>query len=153
MEYLNDTHPFEYDTDGDTMPDGWEVYFGLEPLRPSDNFEDKEGDGLVNLYEYNNSLVNTGWVGGKYGVGKRCSIKITREIINSIHNNKLDNIEYKTLDIFNLQVPKKYYSITTWKDRKAYDKAAKSLAKMFYDNFKTKYKKSSQNIKKAGPKG
>jgi len=62
MEYLNDTHPFEYDTDGDTMPDGWEVYFGLEPLRPSDNFEDKEGDGLVNLYEYNNSLVNTGWV-------------------------------------------------------------------------------------------
>ena len=62
MEYLNDTHPFESDTDGDTMPDGWEVYFDLEPLRPSDNFEDKEGDGLVNLYEYNNSLVNTGWV-------------------------------------------------------------------------------------------
>ena len=42
MEYLNDTHPFESDTDGDTMPDGWEVYFDLEPLRPSDNFEDKE---------------------------------------------------------------------------------------------------------------
>ncbi len=62
MEYLNDTHPFESDTDGDTMPDGWEVYFDLEPLRPSDNFEDKEGDGLVNLYEYNNNLVNTGWV-------------------------------------------------------------------------------------------
>tara|TARA_B110001454_G_scaffold89788_1_gene85659 strand:- start:543 stop:3467 length:2925 start_codon:yes stop_codon:yes gene_type:complete len=62
MEYLNDTHPFVKDTDGDTMPDGWEVYFDLEPLRPSDNYEDKEGDGLVNQDEYNNSLVDTGWV-------------------------------------------------------------------------------------------
>ena len=62
MEYLNDTHPFMKDTDGDTMPDGWEVYFDLEPLRPSDNYEDKEGDGLVNQDEYNNSLVDTGWV-------------------------------------------------------------------------------------------
>ena len=62
MEFLNDTHPFVKDTDGDDMPDGWEVYFGLEPLRPSDNFEDKEGDGLPNIYEYNNSLVNTGWM-------------------------------------------------------------------------------------------
>ena len=62
MEYFNDTNPLVKDTDGDTMPDGWEVYFGLEPLRPSDNFEDKEGDSLVNVYEYNNSLVNTGWI-------------------------------------------------------------------------------------------
>ena len=62
MEFFNDTNPLVKDTDGDTMHDGWEVYFGLEPLRPSDNFEDKEGDLLVNVYEYNNSLVNTGWV-------------------------------------------------------------------------------------------
>ena len=62
MEFLNNTHPLVWDTDGDDMPDGWEVYFGLEPLRPSDNFEDKDGDGLSNIYEYNNSLVNTGWV-------------------------------------------------------------------------------------------
>ena len=62
MEFLNDTHPFVWDSDSDSMPDGWEVYYDLEPLRPTDNFEDKEGDGLPNVYEYNNSLVNTGWV-------------------------------------------------------------------------------------------
>ena len=62
MEFLNDTHPFVWDSDSDSMPDGWEVYYGLDPLRPTDNFEDKEGDGLPNVYEYNNSLVNTGWV-------------------------------------------------------------------------------------------
>ena len=29
MEFLNDTNPLVPDTDGDGMPDGWEVYFGL----------------------------------------------------------------------------------------------------------------------------
>ncbi len=59
MEFLNDTHPFDFDSDSDSMPDGWEVYYDLNPLKPTDNFEDKEGDGLPNVYEYNNSLVNT----------------------------------------------------------------------------------------------
>jgi len=62
MEYYNDTNPLEPDTDGDSMPDGWEVIFELNPLRKSDNFEDKESDGLVNVEEYNNLLVNTGWI-------------------------------------------------------------------------------------------
>ena len=62
MEFLNDTHPLVWDSDLDSMPDGWEVFFDLDPLRPTDNFEDKEGDGLPNVYEYNNSLVNTGWL-------------------------------------------------------------------------------------------
>jgi len=62
MEYYNDTHPIDPDTDKDTMSDGWEVLYDLDPLKASDNFEDKEGDGLPNLYEFNNTLVNTPWV-------------------------------------------------------------------------------------------
>jgi phosphoenolpyruvate carboxykinase (ATP) len=36
-------------------------------------------------------LINTGWSGGKYGVGKRMSLKITRKIIDNIHDGALDN--------------------------------------------------------------
>ena len=62
MEFFNQTNPYSSDTDEDTMSDGWEVYFDLNPLQPSDNFGDKDDDILPNLYEFNNSLVETGWV-------------------------------------------------------------------------------------------
>ena len=60
-EYLNDTLPREPDSDGDSMWDGWEVLYGMKPLDASDNYGDLEGDLLYNLYEYNNSLVNSDW--------------------------------------------------------------------------------------------
>ena len=86
MEYLNDTNPLVSDTDGDSMLDGWEVIFDLDPLRPSDNFEDKENDGLVNVYEYYNSLVNTGWL-------DRDGIFTTRPDLNDTDGDGLADID------------------------------------------------------------
>lgn len=51
-------------------------------------------------------LVNTGWSGGKYGVGDRMSLKITRKIIDNIHSGYLNDCEYETIPGFNLEVPK-----------------------------------------------
>lgn len=51
-------------------------------------------------------LINTGWSGGKYGIGKRMSLKITRRIIDSIHEGELDKAEFETMPGFNLKVPK-----------------------------------------------
>lgn len=51
-------------------------------------------------------LINTGWSGGKYGVGKRMSLKVTRQIIDNIHDGTLDNCEYEVMPGFNLRVPK-----------------------------------------------
>ena len=47
-------------------------------------------------------LVNTGWSGGKYGEGKRMSLKVTRSIIDSIHDGTLEKVQYTTMPTFNL---------------------------------------------------
>ena len=50
-------------------------------------------------------LVNTGWVGGAYGVGNRMNLPGTRSIINAILDGSIENAEFETMPIFNLQIP------------------------------------------------
>jgi hypothetical protein len=45
-------NPCDWDTDNDQMPDGWEVFYGLQPLQISDRIEDPDNDGLLNYQEY-----------------------------------------------------------------------------------------------------
>lgn len=52
-------------------------------------------------------LVNTGWTGGRYGIGKRISLQDTRNIINAIHDGKIHDSDYETLPVFNISYPKK----------------------------------------------
>ena len=54
-EFLNGTNPYDPDTDGDTMPDGWEVEYGLNPL-VDDSAGDLDGDNITNLLEWNNTF-------------------------------------------------------------------------------------------------
>jgi phosphoenolpyruvate carboxykinase (ATP) len=61
----------------------------------------------VETYGSNVWLVNTGWSGGAYGVGKRMSLKTTRAILDSIHDGSLEKEEYEVIPGFNLHVPKK----------------------------------------------
>ncbi len=89
-------------------------------------------------------LVNTGWIGGAYGVGKRIDIPSTRAIIDAILDNTLLKEEYEVLPFFGLQVPKNVKNVKSeilnprnlWADKNAYDAAAKSLAEKFINNFK-----------------
>ena len=127
--------------------------------RPAEVYAKMLGERIVK-HNTNVYLVNTGWSGGPYGVGKRFKIEYTRKMITAVLNQSLEKVNYKRNKVFNLDVPKTCPGVPskvldpkkTWKNKKAYDKAAKSLAKMFVDNFK-KFKKVSPNIKKAGPKG
>lgn len=88
-------------------------------------------------------LVNTGWMGGPYGTGKRIDLPSTRRIINSILNGELDKKEYITIPVFNLNVPEEIQGINpdlldpgkSWSDRSAWHKAANELALKFIDNF------------------
>jgi phosphoenolpyruvate carboxykinase (ATP) len=105
-------------------------------------------------------LVNTGWTGGAYGVGKRMKIAHTRAMINAALSGALDNVAVQRDPIFNLDVPVSCPDVpaevlnprNTWTDKAAYDAQAAKLAKMFVDNFKTFEATASPAVKAAGPK-
>lgn len=85
-------------------------------------------------------LVNTGWTGGPYGVGKRIDITLTRQIVRAILNGALEKVDYETEPFFRLQIPKSCPGVpdpvvlnpkNTWQDRSAYEERAKKLANEF----------------------
>jgi phosphoenolpyruvate carboxykinase (ATP) len=102
-------------------------------------------------------LINTGWQGGPYGVGKRISIQYTRRMVSAALSGNLDFIDYTNHPIFNLAVPTTCPGVpeeilmpqNTWADKEAYRLAAERLAAMFHKNF-AKYPES-QSIAAAGP--
>jgi phosphoenolpyruvate carboxykinase (ATP) len=77
-------------------------------------------------------LVNTGWVGGPYGVGKRISIKYTRALLNAALNGKLDKVKFTKDPIFGFEVPTQCPDVlilnpaTSWGDKKEYDEDIKT---------------------------
>jgi phosphoenolpyruvate carboxykinase (ATP) len=91
-------------------------------------------------------LLNTGWTGGPYGVGKRISIKLTRELLNAALRGDLAKVATETHPILGLKMPKSCPNVpaemlnprNTWADKAAYDAAAEKLRELFRKNFETK---------------
>merc|ERR1712087_377171 len=110
-------------------------------------------------------LVNTGWVGGGYGVGNRCSLKYTRQLIDAIHDGSLKNVEWEEMPVFGLMQPKSGIKdvpadilrpqeawIKNGKTADEFNKTAANLAGLFQKNFKEFADKCSEAVKAAGPK-
>ena len=103
-------------------------------------------------------LINTGWSGGAYGVGKRISIKYSRAMVTAALTGAFDIVKFRHDDVFNLDVPLECPEVpsdvldpkNTWIDKDSYDLSAKKLAQMFVDNF-TKFDDASDDIRTAGP--
>eukprot|EP00347_Sterkiella_histriomuscorum_P018324 403345940 len=115
---------------------------------------------MVEKYNTNVWLMNTGWSGGKYGVGKRMSLKISRGILDEIHNGNLEKAEYDVMPGFNLRVPKKVEGldssilmpVNTWKDKASYNDLTKKLAAQFNKNFEKYHDGTPKEvIEKGGP--
>ncbi len=118
-----------------------EAFMTLHPTVYADLLGKKIDEHNVNVY-----LVNTGWTGGAYGVGKRMSLKDTRACINAILDGTIQKSEFDTTKTFRLQVPKTLGDINpeilnprnAWEDKEAFDTARDTLAQMFIKNY-TKY--------------
>lgn len=88
-------------------------------------------------------LVNTGWMGGPYGTGKRIDLPSTRKIINAILDGSISSSEFTTLPVFNLSIPLKLDGVESnllnparaWNSEDNWKIAANDLARKFLSNF------------------
>ncbi len=104
-------------------------------------------------------LVNTGWSGGGYGLGKRMNIRYTREMLKAALAGKLDQVPYVADPVFGVEVPQRCPEVpsevltprSTWRDAPAYDARAKELAGLFAGNFKA-FPDVPSSVAGAGPR-
>lgn len=104
-------------------------------------------------------LVNTGWSGGPFGVGRRIDLSITRAIVAAAVSGRLSETATKSDSVFNLEVPLEVPGVDpsvltpkqTWEDPAEYDAKAKELASRFEENFEQFLDQVSEEVRNAGP--
>jgi len=90
-------------------------------------------------------LVNTGWIGGPYGTGRRIDIPSTRAIIDAILDGSIDEGQFESIPYFNLEIPKFVNGVDSkvlcqrnlWPSPEAWDASARDLAARFISNFES----------------
>jgi phosphoenolpyruvate carboxykinase (ATP) len=105
-------------------------------------------------------LLNTGWVGGPYGIGKRISIRYTRAMLTAALTGALLDVEYSTDPVFGFQVPKSCPEVpdqvlspgAAWPSQEAYMQKYRELASRFIDNFKKFADDCTPEVRAAGPR-
>jgi phosphoenolpyruvate carboxykinase (ATP) len=103
-------------------------------------------------------LINTGWSGGPYGVGKRINLTHTRAIVRAALNSAFDEITFVHDNIFNLDIPTSCPGVPStvlnprksWSDERKYEISARRLASLFVRNFE-KFENVVPEIRNAGP--
>ncbi|PWS28080.1 phosphoenolpyruvate carboxykinase (ATP) [Pedobacter yonginense] len=122
------------------------------PLHPSQYAEllgEKMKKHQVNVW-----LVNTGWTGGAYGVGKRMKLSYTRAMITAALNGDLDHNQYKKHHVFKLMMPLHCPNVPseildpskTWDNEEEYFLKAYELDNAFAENFKQFDKANTQKL-------
>lgn len=104
-------------------------------------------------------LVNTGWIGGGYGVGHRIELAYTRALVARALDGTIEDSEFVHDDIFNVDIPTTCHGVPDgilvprqyWQSTARYDEAAHNLAVMFEENFEKKYSHLPESVKAAGP--
>ncbi len=104
-------------------------------------------------------LINTGWTGGPYGIGKRININYTRAMVRAAINGSIEQADLVKDPIFGLNIPtscpdvpaKLVFPRNTWYDPEGYDQQAAALAELFKKNFE-QFTLPSDEVRAAGPR-
>jgi phosphoenolpyruvate carboxykinase (ATP) len=105
-------------------------------------------------------LVNTGWSGGAFGVGKRLKLGLTRAMIDGIHSGQLAGAPRQPDPIFGIETVTQCPGVpsevlvprNTWADEAAYDATARKLAQLFRENFCQYEGGVRPEVREAGPR-
>jgi phosphoenolpyruvate carboxykinase (ATP) len=103
-------------------------------------------------------LVNTGWVGGPYGVGQRMKLAYTRAMLNAALSGELEKVPMTPDPVFRVLVPQSCPNVPAsvldargmWQDKAAYDRAAAGLSARFRTNFE-KFTAVEAEVREAAP--
>jgi phosphoenolpyruvate carboxykinase (ATP) len=114
----------------------------------------------IREHKVNVWMINTGWSGGGYNVGKRISLAHTRAMVTAALEGKLNSAQYQMHPVFQMMMPTACPNVppeilnprNTWSDKEAYDSMAKDLAQQFIKNFEKYSSGVSEEIKAAAPK-
>jgi phosphoenolpyruvate carboxykinase (ATP) len=129
-------------------------FLPLHPTKYAEMLGEKMKKHDVNIW-----LINTGWSGGEYGVGSRIKLRYTRAMITAALTGQLENVEYKTHEVFGLNMPTSCPEVpseildpkNTWTDKNAYDTKANKLTSSFVKNFEKFADNASEEILAAAP--
>ncbi len=115
------------------------AFLPLHPINYASLLGKKMKEHEVNVW-----LINTGWSGGGYGVGKRIRLSYTRAMISAALKGDLDTVEFITDSVFGLPMPincpgvpsEILNPVNTWEDKHKYANKANELAHAFINNFR-----------------
>lgn len=116
--------------------------------------------GKMSAHQVSCWLVNTGWTGGPFGIGKRISIRYTRNLLNAALDGSLQDVQYRKDPVFGFEVPTSCPGVpseildpsNSWGDRDEYWKKYDALAALYIENFKLFRSGCPEDVAAAGPR-
>ncbi|AUP79907.1 phosphoenolpyruvate carboxykinase (ATP) [Flavivirga eckloniae] len=132
-------------------------FMPLHPAKYAEMLSKKMKESGVNVW-----LVNTGWTGGPYGIGKRMELKYTRAMIKAVldgHLGLYNYDDYHIHSVFGVAQPRECPGVptsvlsprATWNNDEDYYKTAFKLTNAFRENFKKFEAHCNEEIRRGGP--
>lgn len=131
-----------------------EAFLPLHPSQYAELLRERLTDGTINVW-----LVNTGWIAGPFGIGRRIKLAYTRSIIRAALTGALKEASFRTHPVFGLRYPTSCPDVPDavldpvqlWSDDNAYYAQANQLAKLFVSNFRKFESEVNEDVLAAAP--